>query len=488
MSMTYNQWLEEAQRAADVHAVHFGRTAQYTDVAHILYRRAFEQDRWPTFEAAVNDAWGTALPVPGPPEPPPVPETGLVGTLRLTEQGFADDTGLVVPRFIHDGDWFGRWVRDRVSTENQARTAKAAGWQGGRAWDALGSIYWESKDRDVSPLHPIYGGERYWREWDAFVAFCASINWRILVSHGDINALADTWEGRLEVARRFAQSAAPYPWVYATFDGANEGYVTGEYDMNRLSSFVQAYRDAGGTALLTLTSPDAPTKAEMTRTSQPPADLYEVEHGDTRTPLHWWDKLRHVFSSHREGKPDHLEFGIQSEPVGPDDPDDGIIISVTENLHEIDAETVGLLAAMAAVARQIWVFMSGEGVYTTEGIETEDGFYSTPQLLQMLPQDMMSYQRTTHIGDGEIGRRGLSSTEPDVRVDSRVHDDGRVVSVAYGPSGTHTFTAERGWAGYVWRYIGGMGGWVGTSESWAAGETVLLNWYRGVVLIGRYAA
>lgn len=353
----------------------------------------------------------------------------LSGQLRVdAATGYQDDFGPVLPVFCHAGDLFALYVRDPQRARQELDTITSAGYHGIRVWTALAGTYWDHMGRTVSPtLTP-----HYWDHWTAFVADVATRGLKLMVSQGDIGAFGSLAE-RLSAAARFAaieQQQGGHP--YAFFDAGNEAWQTGEPDPQRLAQFITAYKQAGGTAVCTLTSPPGEETAELNAFSIPPADAYDV-HGFRDG--HLWDKRRHIFSIDYEGTP-RLAHGVQSEPAGP-----GSLVSVTAHQDELDDAGCALLAAASVTARQAWVYFSGEGVSIRAGLQTEPGFWTVPALVALLPDDLMSNQWTRHhSGTGWAMRRlfdqGISH---EVRCDGAQHPDGRFVYTLDGPPGTHTF-------------------------------------------------
>ena len=84
--MTHEQWLAETATIAQTYAdTHGGQEAAHADVSHILYRRAYERDRWPTLAHALAE-WTGVVPGPGPaPSVSPWPRVGLSYYASLTD-------------------------------------------------------------------------------------------------------------------------------------------------------------------------------------------------------------------------------------------------------------------------------------------------------------------------------------------------------------------------------------------------------------------
>lgn len=405
--------------------------------------------------------------------PSTTPVTPLQGRLRIEQDVFYDDAGPVLPLFAHAGDLFALWVRDKDRARQELDKIAQAGYHGYRVWTLLGGAYWENMQggRTVGPKYT----QNYWGEWESLVRETHARKLRLVVSQGDIGALGIDMTVRKQFAAQLAQVAKAVDGtghVYAFVDGGNEAWQTGEPDPARLAAFVQAYRDAGGTALLTLTSPPGEEKQELNQYSIPPADCYDV-HG--YRDGHFWDKRRHIFSIPYEGQP-NKKLGIQSEPCG-----SGDLVSVTDNKHELNDEALAMLALQSLIARQVWVWFSGEGVSIKHGLDTENGFYAVPKACALLPADVMTYPTLHHSGttwkDIRIVDEGVSH---DVRCDGVQQINGRFVYLFDGPPGSHTFRAAKNFTGTLYNPA------TGDSETLTKqkGESFTLTWERGRLFIG----
>lgn len=85
--MTYEQWQGETATIAQTYRdTHDGAEPAHADVTHILYRRAYERDRWPTLAHALSE-WTGEIPAPPSPTPSldPWPSIGLSYYASLTD-------------------------------------------------------------------------------------------------------------------------------------------------------------------------------------------------------------------------------------------------------------------------------------------------------------------------------------------------------------------------------------------------------------------
>lgn len=394
----------------------------------------------------------------------------LQGQLRVESNRFVDDTGSVLPLFAHAGDLFALYVRDANRATAEIRKIADAGYQGFRVWTVLRGSYWETPDRDVTPTKT----PNYWQQWETFVRVVNDEGLKLVVSQGDLNA----WTASLSERDAFAVKLAEVEQqigngIYAFFDAGNETWQNGEPDPVKLARFVRAYRQAGGRAVVTLTSPPGEETHELNAFSIEPAQCYDV-HG--YRDGHFYDKIRHIFSIPYEGQPMRA-LGVQSEPAG-----SGELVSVTSNKQELDHEAVAAMGVMSLLARQAWVWFSGEGVRIQAGLETEQGFVATPRIAAVLPKDVMTFNTLHHSGDSwrnvRIVDQGVSH---EVRVDGAQAADGRCVYLFYGEPGTHQFRAAKNFTGTL--YHPGTG--EGEPFSKKKGETFSMSWNRARLFVGR---
>jgi len=251
-------------------------------------------------------------------------------------------------------------------------------------------------------------------------------------SQGDIAGIPDRRAYMQQIA---AIDGGTIDW----FDGANEGWQTGEGDPPALAAFVGAYAAAGGQGLKTLTSPPGEGTAELNRYSIPPANGWD-KHGFRGG--HCRDKRRHAWGIGYEGVPD-IGRGIESEPPG-----SGHRVSVTENKGELDDECVATIAIANALGRSAFVWFSGEGVILERGLEVEAGFWSVPRAMRLLPRDVMTYQ-TIHHGGASWRTTRVVAAQGEVRVDGRISSTGAFAYIIDGPSGSWSLEVDKSFDGQL---------------------------------------
>lgn len=390
----------------------------------------------------------------------------LIGRLRLEGGCYRDDTGCVLPLYAHAGNLFALFVRDAARALTELDAVAAAGYHGVRTWSTLGGSYWDGWHVGDAVTEDYPGAVQ------RFFAAVAARRLRLVWSQGDIGRMRDRRATMALFARLDAEAGGVIDWI----DCGNEAWQTGEPDPRRLAACVGYYRAAGGRALLTLTDapiygrPDPPG-VTFDAYSLPPADAFDVH---SYRGGHCRDKRRHSWGYTYEDPP-RLPFGISSEPPG-----NGALVSVTENKPELDDECLGLLAAGTMLGRQAFVWFSGEGVILDRGLQVESGFASVPQVVALLPRDVMTYRISHHSGDSWRGTRVLVA-QGDVRIDGRLGDDGRFAYTIDGPSGSYRLRVERGFTGRLCH----PGTAICEDVSRAPGERLDVSFTRGRLLVGQ---
>ena len=391
---------------------------------------------------------------------PPVSAAARAGTLRLTERGFEDDSGLVLPLYAHAGNLLALFTRDPARAAKELDDVATAGYHGVRVWATLGGRYWTG-DHVGPDLTPDY-----FRQVRAFADALRARGLRAVWSQGDVGQLRD----RRDYMTRLATLDAGAPFI-DFIDCGNEAWHTGEHEPRRLAECVGYYQQAGGRAIRSLTSPPGDRKAELDRYSIPPAQVFDVH---SSRDGHSWDMRRRIFSIAYEAKP-ALRFGIGSEPPG-----SGALVSITDHKAELDHESIPLLAVTSLYARQAFVWFSGEGVKIRHGLATQAGFWTTPAAVAWLPRDTMTFQTLHHSGDTWRDIRVLAVTGR-ARVDCRSHADGRFVCTIDGPPGTYAFAVVRAFTARLCH----PGEGTCDEVSHGAGETLRVTFTRGRILVGR---
>lgn len=339
----------------------------------------------------------------------------LIGRLRIDHKLFADDTGV---RRVFFCSWFPalRILQDTPSEfTRQIDAIAAAGYQGFRAFLAVGgwSDFWDG--REVAPVtfrKWIYTGnimrtERYgatidaWPDYDdllrSLLRACKARGLRLHLSMGDLQIICPDASAELALNRRVAR-------IVAEEGGTDVAALVGdtnEYPMNRYGSdspesiaqmgrVLQVWREAIPGVLTAQGAPlsEEPDKLEAAST-----------HGDvcishtTRDPFGMC--LKRTFGLvYWEGNYRGFRKPFwQGEPAGP-----GADSFAAQN----DPANLTALYAMHALTGQASNFFQGAAVRARQPLESEWGFKELPALLSAhLPEDVATWDRAT-AGRGAI--------------------------------------------------------------------------------------
>lgn len=353
------------------------------------------------------------------------PRTGLVGTLRITDGAFYDDTGPVLPIFCHAGDLLALFARDPSWAEGELDDIAAARYDGVRTWTWLEGSYWDRLERVYIPTSRFHG--TYWETVRDFALALRRRGLRWIVSQGDMLRFAPDRAAFMRQLAETLRESGGFD-VIAAIDAGNEAWQNGEDDPERLCAAVEPFRAVLPVPIWSLTSPQGEEQADLDRYS---GSVYDV-HGSRGG--HVADKIRHAFGLAYEQRP-RCRLGIQSEP--PAAWSAGSLASVMDYPEEMDAEAVTLLTTMHLIARQASVWFSSPGVSCRQRGEfaRQLGFASVPHVREVLPRDLMQFQTLCHGGESQRGTRVLCAAgEGDslIRVDGAIADDGRFAVVVYG--------------------------------------------------------
>ena len=400
----------------------------------------------------------------------------LKGPLRIEDRAFRDDAGLVLPVYAHAGDLFSLFTRDEARALAELEAAAGAGYHGLRVWSSLGCTmsakcpeidageapFWRGRE-----VGPALTGD-YFDDVRRFFEAVEARQLRLVWSQGDVQVIGH----RPEFMRRIAaldQELAVIDWI----DCGNEAWQGAALEPAALADCVAAYAQAGGRALKTLTSAPTEEVKDLDAYSIAPADAFDVH---SFRGGHSWDKRRHIASLTRDDRPSpRLPLGINSEPPGA-----GRLVSVTEHQDELDDEAVALLALAAAIARQAFVWFSGEGVQIERGLAAAAGFEAVPRAVRLLPADVMRFEVRHHSGERWQAIRVLEA-QGDVRIDGAQATDGRFAYTIDGPPGSYALKVARGFEARLCHPASGACEPVAKH----AGEILTVSFLRGRLLVGK---
>ena len=379
---------------------------------------------WSKVEREILSIWGT-LPIGPHPDP-------IVGQLGIGDSQWRDANGPRIPVFCHAGDLIGQALvfgLDRVLPVLDQ--IAAVGYHGLRSWinveapdGSPAARFWSSKP---APRWSIDG-----RTAGAVEIFRAGaergLKWH--VSSGGFEGLSRTKQRRLFSALADCIDAVGAEH-FALVGAVNEGRDTtngNDAEPDHLASLVKIVSDRHPSILTKLTAYTGTEDRVVIERYTPASQRFTYIHGYRGGRAN--DKIRHIFSWTYE---DALRnVGWQGEPFGV-----GRLVSAIDGSNELDAGVMQLAAAMAAISRQVWTFMSGPGVILfDEPFDSMPGFSETPAFLKRLPQDVASWPIHGHSGKSQRGRRIHTADEEyegNWRADYSIAVDGRFVEVSYGP-------------------------------------------------------
>jgi hypothetical protein len=419
------------------------------------------------------------VPVPQAPDSRgPAPRPGaLEGRLRIADGSFRDDRGPVLPVYAHAGDLFSLFVRDEARALSELDAVARAGYHGVRVWSALGcSVTSHCPDVNVSGARPFWRGREvgpdltrdYFAHARRFFEALRARRLRTVWSQGDVQVIGDRRAFMSRIAE-LDNELGVIDWI----DCGNEAWQGAGLAPEDLAACIGHYAAAGGRALKTLTSPPTEEVKDLDAYSIDPADAFDVH---SFRGGRSWDKRRHIASLTRDDRPwPRRLVGINSEPPGA-----GALVSATEHPEELDEEALALLAAASLIARQAFVWFSGEGVKIDRGLATAAGFTAVPGVVSLLPPDVMRFERRHHSGERWKEIRVLEA-QGEVRVDGAQDSDGRFAYTIDGPPGVYELRVGRSFEARLCHPATGAC----EAVTKTAGESLSVAFTRGRILVGK---
>lgn len=384
-----------------------------------------EPGPWEAFFPSVPLVGGVT-PIPGThPDP-------LVGQLRWEANAFCDDTG---PRNLcgkHMGDLIGQGLKFGVRHIEPALDLLASkgmhflrSWfllptEPGGWWDQWPAARWNPLDNPILFREILAAGSKRGLKW--------------VLSAGGVKGMSNAEENAAFEALRDAIGDVG-PEHVVMVEACNEIHAgTGDDDDTapaELERILAPVRAAFPQLLYSLSATGGTEDRSILRQYTPSWMKFYLIHGyrDGR----FFDKLRHIFSMNNTGEGAVVRDNAWwNEPYG-----GGRLVSGVGNKHELNDHVMELSACMAALTGGAWTVMSGPGVIlNTEPLASMPGLNS-PSVLRKLPQDLGRFQQVGHGGSGHAGRR-IYAAKDAWRAEYAIHDDGRHVSLLYGPPEQHS--------------------------------------------------
>lgn len=358
----------------------------------------------------------------------------LDGQVRLVNGSFGDNRGPRAIGSFHAGDWLGQgMVYGPSHIISEVDVLADAGVHVARSWFQLKTIpgrspFWDSKP--APRWNPADDPQRFAECCNVFT----SRGIKLHVAGGGIKDMSDGEEtAAFSVLRDTIDQIGPEH--FALVEACNEIRDTGDEDdiePSELTRLVNIVRSRFPNILYALSAYTGTEDRPTLRRYTPDWMGFYLQHDYRGGRAH--DKIRHLFSGAYEGVVVrrncwHGEpFGVLGQSR---------LVSAQDNGHELDAHVMALSAAMSAMTRGAWTYMSGPGViHSVEPVTDLPGFRETWRILRDLPQDVGSFNVLGHSGPNKRGQRihAVRDDAPDVRADYAIeHDGGRYVEIIYGP-------------------------------------------------------
>lgn len=214
-----------------------------------------------------------------------------------------------------------------------------------------------------------------------------------------------------------------------------------EADGNRISGLVNRIRQVNPDLLYALTSFTGYADLDILKTFTASYQQAYYKHG--YRDGNFWDKLRHTFSDGYEYYNQIRKFGADHEPVGP-----GRWVSATANKGEIDAAMMGLMAVMAALSRQSYLYFCSPGIKWDEDFHNMPGYTTVAKLVNLIPRGLT--RGTLHHSGNTWRNIRVFSAVDEFRVDGALNEaTGEGAYVCYGPGNRIKLPVNRSFDGQI---------------------------------------
>jgi hypothetical protein len=367
----------------------------------------------------------------------------LAGPVRVVNELFLDDTGLILPLGCHFGEAFSAWCRGRqAEVVHQLQVVRQAGYDHIRVWLNLGYYpVWrgrevaftrfQAKDGHWVEATPGYSDHRL-----SFNAMLSDVGLRGLFSRGDCNSISDAAiEAHLHEERRILSHD---PEVIFGVETANEKWQNFPRSLAENEPACKALMERvfGGTGWLTQNS-CPPGSAE-----DPASFEHMVQNWFTCANVHGSREFEDMEKVLRR----HFNYGYERythsyagkkyamESTEPGGPGQGVSVGNTSDLWKIMA-----MHAATLVGRSATVYMSGHGVFWNGPLESQPGFWEVPRLRTIFGPDAFSGQ-AVHGNRAEAwvtSAGGMNNTNPNgyARMDQLLTGNHGVCIAHHGGSG-----------------------------------------------------
>jgi len=357
-------------------------------------------------------------------------ESLIKGQLRVTEAGWADDSGPVLPIGLHVGDLFSVFVRDPDKAEHIVATAQQAGYPFIHFWMNLGTLgdYWSGRE-----CGPGYTSD-FWPKLGLLGDMLDQYGMKGGYNLGDYKLWSGTHKDFFRQLGQHLHGRQNCTAAYVF--GGNEAWQTGADSKEEISDALNCFKEECNTVPVTTTAPPSEHADDIANWCA--GDFYGI-HGYRAGEDH--DRIRHIFSVGWEGNPP-VEYGVQDEPTGPGD-EVSVKSSHCYEGRDVDSNHICALAVQSLLCNQGYNYFCGAGVKSDTPIESYPGFYEVARSKQIVPPDIMGWPKPFHFGNSQPDRVFSPCAEDTLRFDHRISHDGRIFGIFYGDQGHTRARCER---------------------------------------------
>lgn len=421
------------------------KTHAATNLGQALQRHFDKSDaeriawaQWESTEVVISWYPGTVNPYPQPSfsSVHPFPYKGIIG---LDKRGFYGAEGYQYPLGVHFGDGFlchteGKDVRPVLDDFQEY------GYHYDRSWITLmynkqGNDFWGNRGCSPRVTNNYFN---YLRSW---IELHIERELKMHLSMGDLNSvpmseIENLYDNVANLIRIYGKEHFLLPGEVNesrdTFSGASGA---------RIAGLVDRIRRVNPDIPYALTSFTGYADLETTREYTAPWQVTYYKHG--YRDGHYWDKTRHTMGDGYEYYNQIREYGHDHEHTGP-----GRWVSVTANQGELNASQMGLMAVMAVLSRQSYVYFCSPGIKWDEDFHNMPGFTTVPKLVNMIPRGLTG-GILHHSGTRWSGTRVFSAVD-EFRVDGCLDEVTGIGSyVGYGPGNRVKLPINRSFKGQI---------------------------------------
>lgn len=404
-----------------------------------LYADSEAVHDWESFDASAD------LINPPVPEPGPGPALRIVGPLRTAGMAIIDSVGqLVKPKILHAMFLFSDWVhdhKDRVRAELEHAVDLPVPYDGIRFCDHLGyySPPWNGMEIGPFSYRNRAGGlvdptPDYYGKLEEFLNVVRSYGLGVHHSRGDLNGLNVN-----QIFRHIEDVARVQRNVGLDMILLNEACNEAWQNMPATAPLVETLKAmCSRMPKETLKASSAANDDYGGETEEAAREyLVDIAYKHGYRGGETGNRLGHIHAFAYETLKALGVAGWEGEPAGPSE---GVTVG-----REDSIEGVCLMGIQMAAFSQGATYMSGAGVFGRQPIWIMPGYAEWPRGIELLPHDVMTFDKIMHGGDTWRGKRIFAVDDrPGTRCDQRLNTkDGRFIATIYGQPGSHNIPVEK---------------------------------------------